>query len=154
MDQFKQWCDYNKLLCAVVIVVVIFLVLYLIRAQSEHMGDPFYLQQMAMANQDPTLFHYTSREKDVAGEDQQDYYTENQMNAETGVGPQYMEGNSQYEPHDDYLGMPAQFRPKIVSTGIVADSKGQSSSTNLKPYMKPRTMVAQQVRAPNTTGVA
>lgn len=155
MEAFREWCNTNKFLCAVVIALVILLVLYFVcPGKGEHMGDPFYLNQMAMDNMDPSLFIYTNRERDVSGSDMQDYYLENQMNAETGVGPQYMEGNSKFVDHTDYLDMPMQFRPKVVSTGIVADFKGEMPNSGAKSDMKPKTMVAQQLRAPETKGTA
>lgn len=162
MDQFQKWCKENPLPCAVVVVVVILLVFWLIKSMSsrEHMGEVFYLDQMTMKHPDPTLFHYTGRERDVTGMDQHDYYLENDMNARNLAAPYYFEGVAPYEDHTDYLGMPTQYRPKIVEAGIIADTMPAEKKANLTPEdkssdkAKPPSMAASETSVKATSGAA
>jgi hypothetical protein len=153
MSDFADWCKQNTFPCAVIVVLVVLLILYFAKGLfAERMGNPFYLNQIAMDNWDPSLYMYTSRQRNVQGMDLQDYYLENQMNASTEVNGQLMLGNAKYEPADDFLGMPMQYRPKIVDTGIVANSRGQTSYWDQIPDSRPPTMAGAETTMKNTSG--
>jgi hypothetical protein len=126
----------------------------------EHMGEVFYLDQMTMKHPDPALFHYTGRERDVAGMDGHDYYLENDMNARNLVAPYYFESDSAYVDHTDYLDMPMRYRPKIPTAGVVADSMppekdaAMSAADKSSAAAKPPTMAATETAVKATSGAA
>jgi hypothetical protein len=113
MDKAAQWCKDHKFSLAVGVVVVLVIVLIIVGfAKRENFGDVFYLDQMAMANQDPMRFKYTGNERDVLGESGRDYYLMNQTYANNRAAPQLLEGNLAYTNRTDYLDMPRQYRPE------------------------------------------
>lgn len=118
---FTEWCKENGALCAAVLILLVIVVLHLYRSWvSEHMGEVFYLDQMVMKNPDPIGFHYTGRERDIAGMSGRDYYLENDINAKNLVSPFYFEGDQAFVDHTDYLGMRPQYRPQAVTAGVMA----------------------------------
>lgn len=93
------------------VVIIILLIVYYNRKASEHMSDMYYLDDMAMAYSDPTVFVYTGRERDVLGMDARDYKLENDRNYLNGVADGYFEGNGAFVNQTGYLDMPAEYRP-------------------------------------------
>lgn len=101
----------TKKLVLISALVVVFLLVIIYWWKQEHLGTPFFLDQMATENWHPIKFFYTGREKDRAGMSPRDYFLENQMNAATDVGPQYLEGDLKFHDHTGYMGMPIHNRP-------------------------------------------
>ena len=96
---------------AAVVLVLILVLAWVLYTQREHMGEVFYLNQLTMKNTDPITYYYTRRERDVTGMSQEDYYYENDTNSRNLVAPQYLEGDTKWQDHTDYLGMPLEHRP-------------------------------------------
>jgi len=96
-----------------ILLVLVLLLLFFIGGggMRERMSD-WYLDQMAMRYPDPTTFIYTGDERDVAGMSGRDYYLENKTNYLNGVAPPYFEGAARFVDQTDYLGMPAEYRPR------------------------------------------
>src|SRR5579883_581506 len=96
----------------IVIILILLLVVYFWQYGQEHLNDPWFLNQMAMLYPDHTYFNYFGRsERDVSGMAMDDYYLENQINSETGVGPQYLEGDQAFSDKTGYMTMPIKYRP-------------------------------------------
>lgn len=131
MDEQKQ--DYQKYLIIGVIILVLLLIFYWY-AGAEHLGNPFFLDQMAMEYSDPTWLNYLGYERDVSGQSPRDYYLENQMNSETGVGPQYFEGDLQFKDHTGYMDMPIKYRPLRRTSASAAQMQSELVSNNLEEY--------------------
>src|ERR1700678_3377538 len=129
---YKYIMDANKFIwCAVIVIILIIIFFYYART-SEHLGVPFFLDQMAMTYPDPTWFNYLGYERDVSGMSQRDYYLENQMNASTGSGPQYLEGNRNFKDHTDYMDMPIKNRPMRDPTSTALQIRLNLNSNNLE----------------------
>lgn len=103
-------CTTNKLLC-VFLLFVLLVLLYYTFGKSERMTNTVYLDQIVYDHPDPLLMKYMGREKDITGMSARDYYYENDIDARNLVGPQYLEGDSNYVDHSDYLDMPLEYRP-------------------------------------------
>jgi len=98
------------------------------------MKTPYFLSQMVNESWDPVWFNYFSRVRDVSGQDSQDYYLENQMNASTGVGPQYFEGNLQFVDHTNYMDMPIKNRPLRNPSAAAAQMQSEINSNNMEEW--------------------
>lgn len=129
MDKLK---NKKNLIFLGIIIILILIILYWYK-KSEYMV-PFFLDQMTMAYSDPLKFNYTGREKDVAGMSERDYYLENQMNSETGVGPQYLEGDLQFVDHTGYMDMPIQSRPLLHPTPLAMRKLAEINSNNFEEW--------------------
>lgn len=103
----------KQIYIAVFVVLFLFIIFIISKktSSSEHLGVPFFLDQMAMSYSDPTWFNYLGYERDVAGMSSRDYYLENQLNASTKAAPQYLENNSNFIDHTNYMDMPIKYRP-------------------------------------------
>lgn len=124
--------DTTVIVAIVVILIVIFIFFYH-SGGSEHFAKPWFLNQMAMEYPDPTWFNYFGRTvRDDAGMSSQDYYLENEMNAETGVGPQYFEGASAFKDHTGYMDMPIKYRPLRHPTPQALKIQSEIESNNLE----------------------
>lgn len=110
-------CTTNKILCVFLLFVLVVL-LYYTFGKKERMTNSVYLDQIVYDHPDPLLMKYMGRERDIAGMSARDYYYENDIGARNLVNPQFMEGDSNYVDHTDYLDMPLEYRP--------APSAGQS----------------------------
>jgi len=94
-------------------VVILLLIIVLYNKNKEHLGKPYFLDQMAMAYSDPTWFNYLGYERDISGMSSRDYYLENQMNSTSRVAPQYFKNNAQFVDHTNYMDMPIKYRPGV-----------------------------------------
>lgn len=94
-----------------VVILIILLIWWLLTGGSEHLGNPWFLDQFSMASSDPVWMNYLGYERDVLGQSPRDYYLENQINSQSGVGPQYFENDTAFMNHDDYKSMPIRYRP-------------------------------------------
>lgn len=119
-DKFMNFIKnhWDKVVIGVLIVVALIFAFYGFTRPQEHLGDVFYLDQMAMLNADPTYFKYTGRDRDVLGESGQDYYLQNLMYSNSRAAGQLLEGNKAFVNQTDYLDMPPEYRPKPMSTFI------------------------------------
>lgn len=108
-------CD-DKLTCVIVIIVLLLVLCWFFMCGKEHLTNAIYLDQIVFKSPDPLLMKYTGREKDITGMSARDYYYENDIDSRNLVAPQYLEGNSAYVDHTDYLGMPLEYRPSTVSS--------------------------------------
>jgi hypothetical protein len=118
-----------------ILIVLALLLIYLIyNWKSEKLTDPFYLDQMAMEYDDPAIFMYTGREKDVSGMDMKDYYLENQMNSSSGAGPQYLKNNTNFIDHTDFMGIPIKTRPLRNPSATALQKQANLISNNLEEY--------------------
>jgi hypothetical protein len=103
-----EWCKKNQLLCAIIIVLVIWLVWKFVLRKEKL--QPFYLDQIAMQASDPTVVKFLGRERDPLGMSLRDYYLENDMNANNTVAPRRNNDNA-FANHTNYLQMPRWYRP-------------------------------------------
>jgi hypothetical protein len=99
-----------------ILIIVILLVLWKYWKAAENM-EANYLDMIANENEDAMLYRWTGGDsggmiRDQAGFTAKDYYLENEMNYRNGWAPGYFEGNSKFEPHDNYLGLPFSSRPQ------------------------------------------
>lgn len=115
--------DGSRVACAVVIVVLLVVLWHLFIGPriygTERLSNAIYLDQIVFKNPNPLLMKYTGREKDVTGMSARDYYYENDIDSRNLVAPQYLEGNSGYVDHTDYLGMPLEYRPSTLPTKTI-----------------------------------
>jgi len=97
--------------CVAIVVVIMLLIWWLVI--TEGLEDPFYLDYLVMKHPDPTRFKYTGRTRDILGMTGRDYYLENDMlhRART-VDDIY--GANKFVNQNNYLGMPAEYRPKAA----------------------------------------
>jgi hypothetical protein len=107
-QDMKKWCTDNKLICAVVIIIVIWLIWHFV-IKKEGL-QPYYLDQMAMQASDPSVVNFLGRERDPLGMSLRDYYVENDMNAHNRVAP-YYNNDFAFANHTKYLSMPREYRP-------------------------------------------
>jgi hypothetical protein len=129
-EQEKQ--NTTMLLIAVVVVLVL-LALYFYNKQ-ERLTEPEYLNQMTMASQDPVAMNYLGYERDVSGMSARDYYVENQMNASSGVGPQYLENDNQFQDKTGFMNMPIKYRPIKNPSASALQTQASLVSNNLEEY--------------------
>lgn len=115
----------NRTLLIFSAVLSVFLIIFFALTKQEHLGVPFFLDQMAMENDHPIKFFYEGREKDAAGMSPRDYFLENQMNASTYVGPQYLEGDLKFKDHTGYMGIPIKNRPLRHPTPLALHLQGE-----------------------------
>jgi hypothetical protein len=115
-------------IAVVVLILLIVLVYWYLCSNSEHMGDPFYLDMMAMKNPDPMYFKYLGWERDITGMSGRDYYLENQRNAGNLAGPYYFEGDAGFVDHTDYLNMPEEYRPVVHTSMTQPVMKSETNS--------------------------
>lgn len=104
----KEWCQKNQVLCALVIILVIYLVWHFFLRKEKL--QPFYLDQIAMQSSNPTVVKFLGRERDPLGMSLRDYYLENDMNANNTVAPRYNDDMA-FANHTSYLQMPRWWRP-------------------------------------------
>lgn len=107
-DDLKSWCKDNQVLCALVVILVIWLVWHFFVRKERMRG--FYLDQIAMQASDPTIVKFLGRERDPLGMSLRDYYLENDMNANNTVAPRF-NNDMAYANHTSYLQMPRWYRP-------------------------------------------
>lgn len=114
LEKLKEFGSrhWKKILAIGAAVVVILLLVFFVM-RKEHLGDIFYLDQIAMQNSDPTWFKYTGWDKDVLGMSARDYYLENDLYSNSRAAPQRLKDDSAFKDHTNYLQMPYQYRPKI-----------------------------------------
>ena len=103
----KHW---GKILYVIAIIIVIIIIM--VFSSRERFEQPFYLDQIAMKNSDPTFFKYTGRERDILGESSRDYYLQNHLYAKNFVAPQRLENDDAFINQTDYLDMPSKWRPE------------------------------------------
>lgn len=103
-----EWCKKNQLLCALIVVLVIWVVWRFV-LRRERM-QPFFLDQIAMQASNPSIVNFLGNERDPLGMSLYDYYTENTMNANNTVAPQF-NNDMAFANHTDYLQMPRWYRP-------------------------------------------
>lgn len=125
-------CSTNKALCALLILVLVVLIYYSLGGWSERMTNSVYLDQIVYSHPDPLLMKYTGREKDIQGMSARDYYYENDLDARNLVGPQYLEGDSNYVDHTDYLDMPLEYRPAPHGTSLLP-ARSPEKMPDLRP---------------------
>lgn len=102
----------NKLVVGIVLLLLLYIIYYLyVTGAEERMSDVFFSSNLANRSMDPLNMYYGFREKDLAGMSAEDYYYENQTNSGNYVAPQYLEKDTKYVDHTDYLGMPLAWRP-------------------------------------------
>lgn len=119
----------SALTLAAVLIIVIILV-WFVWTGKERMSN-FYLDQMAMANSNPTNFIYTGNERDQLGMSQRDYYLNNQTNYANGVAPGYFEGDKAFKNQTQYLDMPSEYRPRSRTGSYIEPVAGVS----VAPFM-------------------
>lgn len=119
------------LICYTLIIVILLFLFYYFYV-SEHLENPFFLDQMAMESHDPIYLNYLGYERDVSGMSPRDYYLENQMNSSTKVGPQYFEGDLQFQDHTDYMGMPIKSRPLRNPSASASQLQSEIHSNNME----------------------
>ena len=122
----------NQCLAVLVVLILILLLWWYFGAEGFH--SPYFLDQMAMASFDPTRLNYLGYERGVAGMSERDYYLENQMNASTKVGPQYMKDNTQFADHTGYMGMPIKYRPLRNMSASAAQKQAEIHSNDMEEY--------------------
>lgn len=102
----------EPLVVGIIVLVLLYIAYYLyVTGREERMGDVFYSSNLANKSMDPLKTYYSFREKDVTGMSAEDYYYENQTNAGNYIAPQYLQNDTKYVDHTDYLGMPLEWRP-------------------------------------------
>lgn len=127
-------CLTDHTIAYTVIIILFFVFIFYVYQNQEHLGVPFFLDQMAMENDYPVKFFYTGRQKDVAGMSERDYYLENQMNASSGVGPQYFDGDTQFIDHTGYMDMPIKNRPLKHPTPYALRKLAEINSNNFEEW--------------------
>lgn len=125
--------EWYKLVIALIVVLVL-LVMFYSWMGNEYLGQPYFLTQMAMAYSDPVKFNYLGYERDVSGMSSRDYYLENQMNASTHVGPQYLEGDTKFVDNTGYMSMPIKYRPLRKPSATAAQKQSELVSNNMEEY--------------------
>ena len=124
----KHWV---QMLIGVFIVTCLIFVFIGIAA-SEHLSEtPFYLNQFAMATTDPVYYKYAGRQRDILGQDSEDYYLENLTYANTYAAPQLLLNNDALYNRTGYLTLPENQRP-VVITGM-SGSSGNVMSQEMGP---------------------
>lgn len=102
---------YNKFLFAITLVLLIVMIYFIFFYKEGY--TPFYLDAMAMKNDNPTWFVYNGDNRDILGMSHRDYYLQNQMMAQNGVQPFYHNNNeAQFNNTSDYWDMPKTYRPR------------------------------------------
>lgn len=120
-------CDANRVGCAIIIVLLLVVLYWVFMAKKERLSNAIYLDQIVFKNPDPLLMKYTGRERDLTGMSARDYYYENDIDSRNLVAPQYLEGNSGYVDHTDYLGMPLEYRPSVAPSKTIPVARGVST---------------------------
>jgi hypothetical protein len=60
-NKIGEWCKKNPLLCAIIVVLLIWVVWRFV-LKKERLNQPFYLDQIAMQASDPTIVVYEGNE--------------------------------------------------------------------------------------------
>jgi hypothetical protein len=107
-NKIGEWCKKNPLLCAIIVVLLIWVVWRFV-LKKERLNQPFYLDQIAMQASDPTIVVYEGNERDPLGMSLRDYYLNNEMNAKNLVAP-YYNNDLAFANHSDYLALPRMYR--------------------------------------------
>jgi hypothetical protein len=131
-------CDGSRLARAVVIVLLLVVLYWVFMNRKERLSNTIYLDQIVFKNPNPLLMKYTGRERDSTGMSARDYYYENDIDSRNLVAPQYLEGDSGYVDHTDYLGMPLEYRPSTLPTktipvpqrGVYTNAEAQRGRSN------------------------
>lgn len=117
MDDLKNFCADNQLLCAGLLVLVLVLLYNLYQAEQFTNRT---VNMIAFRNPDPTLYKYTDRDRDPSGMDLNDYYLENDMTMKLMLGP---------ELHGD-----AAFQQRVMSEGtMLKDGVSDQSPSEAVP---------------------
>ncbi len=127
-------CEKQTMQVLLVAAAILVLLLVLYYTKTEHLNEPTYLNQMTMSAQDPAAMNYLGYERDVSGMSARDYYVENQMNASSGVGEQYFEGDQAFQDHTGFMGMPIKYRPLKNPSASAMQTQANLVSNNLEEY--------------------
>lgn len=116
----------------IIVVVLLILFIYYCSCKYEHLGEPWFLDQMSMNYSDPTWFNFMGNQRDVAGMSSKDYYLENQLNSSTGAGPQYFKNDTNFVDHTNYMDMPIKYRPLRNTSAAAAQIQSEIKSNNME----------------------
>lgn len=132
MTEGSYW-DKNKVFVAIIIILVLLFVYYYWLRGAEHLGVPFFLDQMAESSQDPLTMNYLGRERDVSGMSKHDYFLENDMDSRTGVLEQIFT-EDKFSDQDGYMNLPIKYRPLKSTSASAAQLQSEIHSNDMEEW--------------------